>query len=410
MPDCLSTNRRHDPLVLPRVEHRKFAAQPGTAACRVSCFRGISGVEEWHFVVEPANPGSIEQHLSQVERGYHEALAACGLPAGCAVWRRFFCSDIANQAAVLLTRPFADPAAPEEPCAISHVGQPPVPDAKVVLWACHIHDPRHPLEKRLDGGTLALRRGPVVHLWTPGLVRSGADSPYEQTRDIFSAYTAMLRRRGLTLADNVVRTWLFQPYIDTGYRGMVEARREFFTAHGLTAETHYIASTGICGRHERADARVFMDAYAVGGLRVEQTQYLTEESRLGPTAAYGVTFERATAVSWEDRRQVYVSGTASIDPQGRIVHEGDVVRQLDRTLGNIEGLLAQAGAGLDDMAVYVVYLRDPSDHARVMPALRERVGDAPLAVVAAPVCRPGWLIEIEGMAVVPAVCPGLPLF
>jgi enamine deaminase RidA (YjgF/YER057c/UK114 family) len=332
------------------------------------------------------------------------------LTPGTAVWRRFFCSDIANQSAVLRARPFADPAAPEEPCAISHVGQPPLPWAKVALWACHLRDPRARLEKQLDAGTLCLRRGEVLHLWTPGMVRPGADSPYEQTRDIFASYTAMLRRRGLTLADHVVRTWLFQPYIDTGYRGMVEARREFFTAHGLTAETHYIASTGIAGRHERPDARVFMDAFAVGGLRANQLAFLTAEHRLGPTSAYGVTFERATAVSWADRKQVYVSGTASIDPQGNVVHEGDVVRQLDRTLGNIAGLLEQAGAGLEDMAVYLVYLRDASDQARVLPALRERVGDAPLAVLAAAVCRPGWLIEIEGIAVVPATSPGMPAY
>ena len=35
--------------------------------------------------------------------------------------------------------------------------------------------------------------------------------------------------------------------IDGNYKGVVEARREFFAEHGLTPDTHFIASTGIEG-------------------------------------------------------------------------------------------------------------------------------------------------------------------
>ena len=54
------------------------------------------------------------------------------------------------------------------------------------------------------------------------------------------------------------------------------------------------------------------------------------------------------------------------------------------------------------------YLRDPTDHARILPVLRERLGDAPMVVLDAPVCRPGWLIEIEGLATIPTSQPDLP--
>ena len=237
-------------------------------------------------------------------------------------------------------------------------------------------------------------------------VKSAAD----QTHAVFTDYVSRLAAHGLTLADHVVRTWLFQPNIDLDYPAMVATRREFFTAHGLTADTHYIASTGIAGTHSLPTTRVFMDAYALGGLNPEQLNYLAALDHLGPTYDYGVTFERATAVSYQDRKQIFISGTASIDPRGEIVHPGDVLRQLDRTLGNIASLLASADATLADMLVFIVYLRDPTDHARILPALRERLGDAPLLVLDAPVCRPGWLIEIEGIAAVPANHPELPPF
>jgi hypothetical protein len=42
--------------------------------------------------------------------------------------------------------------------------------------------------------------------------------------------------------------------------------------------------------------------------------------------------------------------------------------------------------------------------------MTERFPDAPIQVVQAPVCRPGWLIEVEGIAIVPAENPNLPSF
>ncbi len=383
-------------------EHRRLDASTDAVAINLSRFRGASGVTEWHLTVIPRQAGSLEEQLGQVEAGYREAMAAAGLDCGTAVWRRFFCSDIANQAEVLRRHPMADGAGSDNPCAVSLVGEAPLAAAKVALWAYHVSDPAGALDKSMDGGTLTLRRGSMRHLWSTGLASPDEEGPYAQTRAIFAGYVENLEAAGLTLYDNVVRTWLFQPHIDVDYRGMVDARREFFAEHGLTGNTHFIASTGIGGEHPLSRTRVFMDAYAVGGLSAGQVAYLAAPDCLGPTCEYGVTFERAAAVAYRDRKHVFISGTASIDPDGEIVHPGDVLRQLDRTLGNIDGLLADGGATLADMLVFVVYLRDPGDHARVLPLLRERIGDAPLMVVAGSVCRPGWLIEIEGVATVAA--------
>ena len=394
----------------PGVEPRKPAQPVGACAASVARFCGASGVSEWHITVVPEGPGSIDEHIADVKHHYRAALADAGLDIHSAVWRRFFCSDIANQAPILQRHAFSNSACGEPACAISHVGQAPLASAKVALWACHIADPEGPLEKAHDGTTLTLRRGTLHHQWSTGLVQSAAGSVGQQAHAVFTDYAARLEAGGLTLADHVVRTWLFQPNIDLDYQEMVATRREFFATHGLTADTHFIASTGIAGAHSSPATRIFMDAYAIGGLRHDQVDYLSALDHLGPTYDYGVTFERATAVGYRDRKQVFISGTASIDPHGAIVHPGDVVRQLERTLANIESLLAAAGAGLADMLVFIVYLRDPSDHARVLPVLRERLGAAPRVVLHAPVCRPGWLIEIEGIATVAATRPELPPF
>ena len=73
-----------------------------------------------------------------------------------------------------------------------------------------------------------------------------------------------------------------------------------------------------------------LDAFAVAGLKPGQIKYLYARTHLNPTYEYGVSFERGTAVDYDDRRQVLISGTASINNRGEVMYAGDVHRQ-DRT-------------------------------------------------------------------------------
>jgi len=389
-----------------------YSFEGGTpfASVRVSRFQGQSGVAEYHLAVRPTEYGSIDHQLEWVWRAYRNALDSIGLDAGTALLRRFFCSDLSNQAAALEARPFSNPRHADEPCAVSWVRQPSVPPAKVALWAYHVSDPGSKLDKALEDASLTLRRGGLSHHWTTGLTCPTADTPYDQTRGIFERYDAFLRARDMSLADNVIRTWFFVQNVDVNYQGFAAARREFFATRGLTPDTHFIASTGIEGAHADVAAKVVMDAYAISGLRPEQIEFLAALDHLSPTHIYGVTFERGASVAYRDRKHIIISGTASIDHEGKILHPGDVSRQLDRTLENVEALLKQAGANLKDLCMLIVYVRDLSDHAFAWQKTQERFGDAPIVFAVAPVCRPGWLIEVEGQAIVPASNPDLPAF
>ena len=115
--------------------------------------------------------------------------------------------------------------------------------------------------------------------------------------------------------------------VDTQYAGMVKARRRIFDREGLTAQTHYITSTGIGGLPAGTASLVQLDTYAMTGLPPAQQRYLYAPSHLNRTIDYGVTFERGTLVEYGDRGHIYISGTASIDNQGSVVHPGDIVRQ-----------------------------------------------------------------------------------
>jgi enamine deaminase RidA (YjgF/YER057c/UK114 family) len=103
-------------------------------------------------------------------------------------------------------------------------------------------------------------------------------------------------------------------------------------------------------------------------------------------------------VDYAGRAHCIISGTASIDNKGQIVHPGDVQAQTRRMWENVEALLAEGGARWGDIAQATVYLRNPSDYGLVADMLAEKLKGIPYVILHAPVCRPGWLVEMECMA------------
>lgn len=180
---------------------------------------------------------------------------------------------------------------------------------------------------------------------------------------------------------------------------MVKGRNDVFCRQGLTKDNHFIASTGIAGRNSDIRSFVQLDAYALFGAAPEQIRYLYAKTHLNPTYEYGVSFERGTYVDYGDRRQVFISGTASINYKGEIEHVGDIRKQTERMWDNVEALLKEADMDFTDTGAFIVYLRDIADYTITKKLFEERFPDHPTIIVHAPVCRPQWLIEMECMGV-----------
>lgn len=358
----------------------------------ISQFTVPGGVAEWHAIlhVQPRD----DAFQGQMQRIYATEDRLPSLPAFAGarcVMKRYFLSDSANQQPLMRR---------ETGVSISLIQQQPLDGSKIAVWLYL----QAGTDIAQDGDAVATRHNGYTHLWHMGMTHPQGDSA-QQTRAILEGYEAELARQGATLADNCVRTWFFVRDVDTQYHGLVEARRQNFELQGLTPQTHYIASTGIGGSPADTRALVQLGSLAVLGLQAGQQRYLYAPTHLNPTYEYGVTFERGTAVNYGDRSHIYISGTASIDNKGQVVHVGDVVQQTRRMWQNVEALLAEAGATFDDVMQIIVYLRDTADARRVGELFRERFPHTPTVVTLAPVCRPTWLIEMECIAVRPASNP-----
>ena len=345
-------------------------------------------VKEYHAMIHINVPRlPFTKQLEAVLNAY-TLLVEEQLPGTQAVFKRYFLSDAANQQDEVILADVTD-------CAKSIIQQAPLDGTKIALWVYLMTDVKTSIT---HSGLYAVEHNGFRHLWNGSAHNLAANSEY-QTRLLFNEYNMQLLEEGCTLEANCIRTWFFVNDVDLNYGGVVRARNQFFFVQGLTVHTHFIASTGIGGRQADPNVLSQMDNYAIAGIKKEQIHYLYAPTHLNRTSDYGVSFERGTYVDYADRHHVFISGTASINNKGEIMHPKDIVQQTHRMWENVEALLAEAGCGFDDVGEMVVYLRDTADYEVVKEMYEERFHGKPYVIVHAPVCRPGWLVEMECMAV-----------
>lgn len=348
------------------------------------------GVSEYHAMLRITNHRlTFKEQVDCLMEAYDQLMQG-EMKGAVAVFKRFFVSDAANQANYLQAL-----HAERSDCALSIIEQPPLDGTKIALW---VYIQRGVQTKALANGIYEVKHGAYRHLWMAGACNQASNSEY-QMRLLFNDYVMQLLENGCCLADNCIRTWIFVQNVDVNYEGVVKARNEVFATQNLTDKTHFIASTGIAGRHANPKVLVQMDAYAVEGIDKEQIHYLYAPTHLNPTYEYGVSFERGTYVDYGDRRQVFISGTASINNKGEIMYPGDIRQQTLRMWENVETLLKEAECTFEHVAHLLVYLRDIADYTIVREMFEERFPNIPKVYLLAPVCRPGWLVEMECMAV-----------
>jgi 2-iminobutanoate/2-iminopropanoate deaminase len=132
---------------------------------------------------------------------------------------------------------------------------------------------------------------------------------------------------------------------------------------------------------------------------------ITNHSTLNEAYDYGSAFSRGMRIDLNGLTILLISGTASIDEQGRTVHVGDFRAQLRRTYENIGKLLESEGATWHDIVRTTCYLRDIErdyqafNDERTIFFRSQGLDPLPASTgIQAILCRPDLLIEIEAIA------------
>jgi enamine deaminase RidA (YjgF/YER057c/UK114 family) len=237
------------------------------------------------------------------------------------------------------------------------------------------------------------------------LVREGTVlAAREETRRTLTAVEHLLARLGWSFTQ-IQRTWFYLDRILDWYGDFNDVRNETFRRLGMLercSPTSLPASTGIRGRNFLGGLCTldFIATAPVDGRR-HFARRLTHRGQNEATD-YGSAFARGLELDLESCRYVFVSGTASIDENGKTVHAGDFGAQMRRTLAAVKSLLAAADAEMCDICQATAFLKRAGD----IDAYRSILGDEgllslPIVCVLADVCRDDLLFELDATAVLP---------
>ena len=105
-------------------------------------------------------------------------------------------------------------------------------------------------------------------------------------------------------------------------------------------------------------------------------------------------------------KTIYVGGQNAVDAGGNVVGAGDIGAQTTQILANVELALAAAGAGLEHVVKWTIYVLAGQPIGPGFGAFQQAWGGRPnppaiSVVFVAGLGNPAWLAEVEAIAVVP---------
>ena len=216
----------------------------------------------------------------------------------------------------------------------------------------------------------------------------------EQTREVLSIIASVLKLYNFQFSD-IVRTWFFLDQLLEWYDEFNIARTAFYKENGVFSRGVIPASTGI-GAANQSGAALICNIFAVRpkGDKVK-IQQVDSPMQLSPLN-YRSTFSRAVEMSFPTHRNLMISGTASIAPEGQTEHAGNPELQIDLTMRVVHAILRSRQMDWNDLSRGIAYFKNIEDRKIFDQYCRNHVIPVfPLAVAHADVCRRDLLFEIE---------------
>lgn len=218
-------------------------------------------------------------------------------------------------------------------------------------------------------------------------------TPKEQSTAVFQHMDAALQLCNMQFT-KVMRTWFFNHHLLDWYDAFNAARDDFFREKQMFQ--HVVpASTGIEGGNP-AGAALEAGALAIIPANADVAVCAVPSPLQCAALEYGSTFSRATEIREPGLRRLFISGTASISPDGKTQFDGDVAAQIKRTMEVVSSILHFRGMDLSCTTRALTYFK----HAEDIPAFdtwrtANNISDIPTIRIHNDVCRHDLLFEIE---------------
>ena len=215
----------------------------------------------------------------------------------------------------------------------------------------------------------------------------------EQAGSVLEGLAQALEHCGLRFSDTV-RTWFYLDRLLDWYAEFNRVRTDFFSRMGLF-DLRVPASTGI-GIANASGAALTAGLLAIRPKDNRVTIRAVDSPLQCSALQYQSSFSRAIEVLYPTHGFLMISGTASIDANGKSAHPGDPVQQIELTMQVVEALLQVRGMTWQDAFRGIVYYTDMNCHRHFSDyCARHGIPRFPMAVSCADICRHELLFEIE---------------
>ncbi len=115
-------------------------------------------------------------------------------------------------------------------------------------------------------------------------------------------------------------------------------------------------------------------------------------------------YSHAVSVSG-NHKTLYIGGQNAVDQKGNLIGKGNLTQQTEQVLTNIENILKEADAKLENIVKFNIYLVPGQKPNEGFQAFQRRWSGknfpAITVVFVAGLGNPDWLVEIDAIAAVP---------
>jgi enamine deaminase RidA (YjgF/YER057c/UK114 family) len=217
--------------------------------------------------------------------------------------------------------------------------------------------------------------------------------PGAQTQQTLGNLEWVLGLAGFSLAD-VVRTWFYNDDILAWYGDFNRVRSAHYAPIGFCTGS-LPASTGI-GARNPAGTALTVAAWAMQPFDAGAYAREIGSPLQCPAPAYGSSFSRAMELVSGGFRRLFISGTASIWPDGKTAWVGDAPKQIELTMDVVAAILRSRGMDYRHITRAIAYFQSRAFQPDFDAwCERHEVRRMPVVAVEADVCRGDLLFEIE---------------
>lgn len=205
-------------------------------------------------------------------------------------------------------------------------------------------------------------------------------------------YLALILRANNFQLKDVYRFWNYMEDVINNYAEFNQARNSYFEKNKLD---EYPAATGI-DAHLADSAQISIGLEAVRSI-AEIVRRRIKSQMQCEAVNYGPKFSRAMLLVCpkEKTKKLYVSGTSSVDKQGKSILLDDPKKNVAYVMSCVEHLLGQNRMSLKDVVMAFVYFKNKKIEQEFKKLYRANGWTFPYNPFFVEICRDNFLFEIE---------------